>query len=388
MSRLFDKLLVAVYVALAALPVFAMVTKIRGHQLNGVLERKRTPHLNWRRVLTENYQHTVVAWFESNLGLKGSSIAIDNAILFTVFGETKPFAPVRLGLDDVLFNDEDINHLAKNGPYLPDPAYVNQLADKMAALQRRLAAEQRAFVPVLVPAKTSIWRDKVPARWKLDLPDPPPSDTRGYVAMKQAFDERGVIYVDARALFAAHPREDVFGRDARHWSNYGACLTLREVASAYARLTGKPRPPHECKLQRNPGDVERHGDFDLFRLLNAAWIRPASTSVPDVIHPAPPPGPKPHVLMIGTSFCSALMSDAYASGLYGSLWLDYYHQVFSPLPMTDNLDVVPGDATYRRIVLGKDLYVLDLFESYLGAPGGYVPAFLDEFRAELDRTTE
>ena len=385
MARLVDKLLVAVYVALAALPVIAMVTGIEGRPMSGVLTptpRPRAPSLH--RFITEKYQHKLVAWFESSLGLKGTAMALDNGLLYHAFNETKPYAAVRAGTDGVLFSDDDINHLNKRGPYLPDLAHIHDLASRMAVMQRRLAADQRAFVPVFVPAKTSIWRDKVPATWLMPLTDPPESDLRGYLAMKQALDARGVQYVDARALFANHRREDVFGPLGRHWTAYGACLAMNEVATTYARLTGKPRPPYDCRLVHARGDLATGNDYDLLRLLNAIGVVPATDQVATAVHDAPPPGPRPHVLFIGTSFCWELTHDAHASRLFGSLSLNFYNQTFTSYPEPVHEPVKAGTDSWRAFVLGKDLYVLDLFESYLGAPGAYVPLSLEELRAELD----
>ncbi|MEJ7601526.1 MAG: hypothetical protein WKG01_26715 [Kofleriaceae bacterium] len=384
MARLTDKLLVAVYVALAALPVISMVTRIDGRPMAGVLDptpRPRAPNLH--RFVTEKYQHKLVAWFEASLGMKGTSMALDNGLLYQAFGETKPYAPVRAGTDGVLFSDDDINHLNKRGPYLPNLFHVHDLASRMAVVQRQLAAQHRAFVPVLVPSKTSIWRDKVPAAWLMPLTDPPESDLRGYLAMKQALDARGVQYVDARAMFAKHRREDVFGPLGRHWTAYGACLTMNEVVTTYARLTGTPRLPYDCRLVYARGDVANGTDYDLLRLMNAIGVSPQTDQVPTAMHDTPPPGPRPHVLFVGTSFCWELTHDAHASKLFGSLSLNFYNQTFITYLDPVHQPVKPYTHTWRRFTMGKDLYVLDLFESYLGAPGAYVPFFLEELRSEL-----
>jgi acetyltransferase AlgX (SGNH hydrolase-like protein) len=389
-DRLLDRCLVALYVAFAALPVIAMVTGLRGRELEGALAPSPRPALDGAAFLAERYQKAFAAWFESELGLKGTSISVDNTILYHAFRETKQGSSVRIGKDRVLFNDEDINYYNKNGPWLPDPAYIDLLADQIADLQRRLRAGQRGLVPVIVPAKTSIWRDKIPGAWKLDLGDPRPSDDRVYRAFRAALERRGVAFVDARQMFEALsaqgvPRADLFGPDARHWSVYGACLVMKEVATHYAQLTGRPRPPHECTFER----VHRprsNPDFDLLRLLNAMFAYPSLREVPFVPHAPPDPAiPKPRTLFIGTSFCWTLLNDAGESGAYGAMHLNYYDQTFVVWPERSTSPVVPASPAWRAVTMENDLYVLDLFEGYLAAPGAYVELFLKELLAELDR---
>jgi hypothetical protein len=386
-SRILDRLLVALYTALAALPALAMLLGLRGHELAGELPPAPQPELAAGAILEERFQRDLAAWFERDLGLKGTSITTDNTILYHAFRETKPGSTVRIGRGGVLFSHEDIDYFNKQGPWLPDPAYVERLADQIAELQRRLAAGGRALVPVIVPAKTSIWRDAVPAAWTLALGDPAdrPSDRLVYRAFRAALERRGVAFVDARALFAERiaagvPRADLYGPDARHWSRYGACLAMREVAALHARLTGRPRPPHECAFTRIHGR-RSNVDFDLLRLLNARYVYPAVRELPFVAYAppaAPPAAPRPRTLFIGTSFCWTLLQDAEDSGAYGTIRLDYYHQTLMTWPEREATPIDPASPAWRTALREQDLYVLDLFEGYLAAPGAYVELFLDQ----------
>ncbi len=386
MSRLTDRLLVAVYVALAALPVVAMAVGFRGRELQGELEPTPLPQLRFGAVVTEKFQHGLAAWFESNLGLKGTSISLDNAVLYHAFGETKPGPTVRIGKDRVLFSNEDIDYYNKAGRWITDPAYVNKLADQIADLQRRMAAQHKALVPMIVPAKTSIWRDKVPDAWVMDLPVPRAADETTRM-VKQALMLRGVIYVDVRELFSTTtvPRADLYGPDARHWSAYGACLAMSKVVDAQAQLLGEPRLPHDCPFERKR--VPRsYDDFDLWRLLNAIWVYPTVKQVPGVHHATPPPSvaKRPGVLFVGTSFGWQIMRDAQTSGLFRSSRLNYYNQVFADAGPGEHIPVEPGTSGWRELTMTNELIVLDLFESYLANTETYVQLFLDDMTRELN----
>ncbi|CAN5909529.1 hypothetical protein BH11MYX3_BH11MYX3_20370 [soil metagenome] len=384
MSRITDRLLVLVYVALAALPIMAMRMGCKDRELHGSLPPAPLPEMTLSGVLSEDVQHGIAAWFESNLGFKGTSISLDNALLYHVFGETKPGAGVRLGKDHVLFSNEDLDYYNKNGRWITEPAYVEKLADQIADVQRRMRAKHKALVPVLVPAKTSIWRDKAPDAWVMNLPLPRASDETTRM-VTQALALRGVIFVDARELFTSSgiPRADLYAPDARHWSSYGACLAMSRVVDARAKLLGEPRLPHHCVFERQR--VSRsNDDFDLWRLLNAIWVYPTVKEVPGVHHTRPPAPLAGPALFVATSFGWQIMRDAEDSGLFQSALLNYYNQTFAHAAGGEREPVEAGTARWRELTMGSDLIVLDLFEAYLGSPEAYVQLFLDDMTRELD----
>lgn len=385
-KKLVDGALLCAYLALAALPVTAMLLGIRGHQLHGVLTPAPRPELEFASVSKEEFQHEFAAWFENRLGFKGTSIAMDNAILYHVFGETKPGSEVRIGKDDVLFLDQDLDYFNRYEPF-PGPAFINQIASQIAQAQRLLAARGKALVPIIVPGKASIWRDKVPDVWSLDLGEPRPTDTGVYDGLVRALDHRRVRYVDMRKTITTSslPRALLYGADARHWSDYSACLAMDGVASLYAELTGKPRPEHAGVLEMIEA-IPSHDDFDLWRLLNALFVPRAVREIPSARHTPPSPfAPRPNILFVGSSFCTNLMREAAASGLYGPIHFNYYNVAFETWPHSYHKPLERDTDFWREITLDRDLYVLDLYEVYL-LPEGHVDGFLRDFLPELQRT--
>lgn len=380
-----DRALVAVYVGLAALPTFAMIVGWQGRELHGSVTPAPRPSISASAILSETFQAELGRWFEARLGLKGTSIALDNALLYFGFHETKPGAGVRLGEDGVLFND-DLDYYNKHGRWLTDPAYVERMADEIADVQRRFRTTGRAFVPMIIPSKTSIWRDKISPRWLMDLPSPRPADETTRM-VRSALDRRGVVYVDVPRLFAASPvdRSELFGPDARHWSAFGACLAMREGVRAAASLTSTTPLAYDCALEHKRV-TRSNDDYDLWRLLNAAWVYPKVKAVPVARHAVPPPAsaPRPSVLFVGSSFCWQIMRDAKDSGLFRSARLNFYNKTFEDSVDADPIPVEPGTERWRRLTLDNELVVLDLFESYLGFPDAYVGLFLHDVLAELD----
>ncbi len=332
MRKLVDPLLVALYVALAALPALALAFGIRGRPVSGSLAPAPLPTPTVGSILSERFQTGFVAWFESNLGFKGNSVAYDNALLYRGFRETKPGSVVRIGTDALLFIDEDINYYNKHGADLPTPEHVEDLVTRIAALQIRLAAEHRALVPILIPSKTTVWREHVSAGWTLPLGEPRPSDIAVYQAFKTALDRHHVTYVDMRASFAAStaPRTQLWGADARHWSTDGACLAMQAITREVATLIGRDIP-YDCPPTTIVGRRTSHDDFDLLRTLNAWWVRPAVREVPAVTHaPGAATAWHPRLLLVGTSFCWQLLRDAQDSGRFSEVHMNFYNKTFIP----------------------------------------------------------
>jgi hypothetical protein len=377
--RRLDRIFVCLYLAIAVLPVTAMVRKIKDHPLDGVFPPAPRPAITYQGVRSEDYQKGVTTWFEQSLGLRAWAVWVDNTILYHVFGETKFGAATQIGHDDMLFERDDVGFFNKSGDQLPDPKEVDKLADDIAALQQRLRADHKALVPVFVPSKTTFYRDAVPALWTRDLGDPRPSTVRVYQAMKQALDRRGVTYVDGIEMLATskEPRDLLWGKQARHFSNYAGCLCVREELAVYAQLTGTapidyPCQPHLHRASRT------HSDLDLFRLLNAWWI-PRDRVGRDVNHdplPDQPPPQAPRTLWISSSFGWVMMGDAELSKRIRDPRIDYYNQ--SVHGAGDSFEVHPGDDNWNRVFLDQDLYVLELNESYL-TPGNFFGA--DAIRA-------
>jgi hypothetical protein len=291
-----------------------------------------------------------------------------------------------LGDRGVLFASDDLGYYNAGADRLQPLALVAR-ADRIGALQAALRLQHRALVPVIVASKTSVYRDAISRDWTRALGEPRPTDVGVYRAMKRALEDRGIAYVDARAILTAPgvERDQVWGPQARHWSIYGACLVMREVMRTRAALTGTDEAAYDCRpgpRWRPPG----HDEFDLWNLLNA-WRPPRISGYRTwTLHEAPPDGtPRPTVMFVGTSFCWNIMWDAFDSGRFRQVHMSYYDKTLIEWPTNIRTDIHPHGPEWRALFLDRDLYVLDLFEAYLLAPDGYVDQFLAEVGGEITR---
>jgi hypothetical protein len=385
--RVLDRVLVCCYLAVAGLPAVAMIGHWKDHRLFGAIPAADRPALSFDGARSGDYQAQLTTWFEQAHGLRNWSIWIDNTILAHVFGETKPGARVQLGREGMLFEYDDIYYFNKTGAALPAPGAVNALADRIAALQTALRLRHRALVPVFVPSKTTLYRDHVPALWTRDLGATRPTDQAIYRALKQALEARHVTYVDEIDRFARtpEPREHLWGPQARHFSSYAACLCVRDTLVAYARLVAAEPVDYPCQLAQRRATF-RDNDLDLYRLLNAWRISPARVAYHARHDPLPQAAPPhaPDAVWIASSFGWLTLADAGASRRFGSVYLDYYNRALYDVDLHKRFDVVPHTAAWREVFLTRDLYVLELNETYVTPGSFFGDDAIQAIAAELD----
>ncbi|HEX3759365.1 MAG TPA: hypothetical protein VHW23_11695 [Kofleriaceae bacterium] len=372
---------VCVYVALLVLPGAAMLGRIHDQPIAGALPPRPWPAASLAAVGDESFQRGVTEWFESKLGFKGYAIYLDNTALYHAFKETRVGAPTLRGKGGVMFMREDVNYYNRTEPL--DADRLAEFAGTLARLQTALRAQHRAFIPIIVPAKTSVYPDKVPDRWTRALGTPRPSDTRVYLVMKHALDRAGVAYVDARELLthSDQPRDRLWAPQARHWSDYGSCLALREIMRVYVTLTGTPFA-FDCIPQHIPG-WRWHPDYDLGNLTNAWGLARAPKRWRAAYPPRPLGQYRPSTLLVGSSFMGELASNIDDSRLFGRRIIDYYNATFYGVNFGQ--DVHPHTDPWRDVVLDRDLYILDLFEVFLENPrhDTFVYQLADELPAAL-----
>ena len=127
-----------------------------------------------------------------------------------------------------------------------------------------------------------------------------------------------------------------------------------------------------------------HVDLDLFRLLNA-WGASRALVAWEVVHePVPPEAVGPNALWIASSFGWPMRFDAADSHRFARLALDFYNRTYDQVGGPSGVEVVAHTPVWREAFLGRDLYVLELNESYV-TPGDFfggdaIHAILEELR--------
>ncbi len=377
-----DVFAVFVYVLLVCVPALGLAGVVPDFRLDGsiaVHERPKLARASWE---DESFQPLFAAWFESRLGLRGTFALADNTVLYHAFHETKLGASVKLGGDGVLLNDEDT--LFFNRTDLPPAEAFDAFAARIAHLQARLQKRGAALVPVIIPAKTSMYPDRVESKWRKPVPSLRPSDV-AYANLVRALRAHGAAFVDARALLTARPepRAYLYARGARHWSYLASCLATQRIFETYGALTGRVAPSYACDYVARADAPLLHEDYDLLRLMNVWGARPDVDRDPVVfLEPGPVQTVAPvDVLVVGTSFCWNFLKDSQRAGAFGRTHFFYYNRRLFDWPSSTEQELVVGSPAWRNAALGKQLYILDLFESY--PIPLHATDFLDQLEAAL-----
>ncbi len=378
MRRTVQLTTLVLYLAILAAPVGLMAIGVH-RTLSGALPPDKRPALSLASVRDESYQRGLNRWFENHRTLFGLPAYADNTFLYWAFGETRYGARIVLGhRPPHLFIDEDIGHLNLREVNIPQPEQVDALVARIARAQQRLRGMGKSLVPVIAPAKTSVFPEQVDPAWRR-FEGESVSDRAVYRTMVAALDARGVQYVDMRAELTSgrHDRALMWGPEARHWSYYAACLVWQLVLERHQRLLGGAPVPYPCKLGYEAAS-RTHAQFDLWRLLNVWGVPRSSKRAPIALHDPPPPGtpPGPRVLFVGTSFGFEIIIDADRSKFLREPQLLYYDSqlVSVPTSISEPMSVAaPGWPAVRE---RKDVIILDLMEAAVFSGHQYLEHFL------------
>lgn len=380
MKRILALLVIAAYMVVAIAPLLSNALGLPAQKIHGTLPPSKRPPVTVHGVLHEGFQRGFTAWFENHRGLRGYAVYVDNHVLYHGLGETRVGSRVRLGRGKQLFIDEDIDFLDRREHGIPQPAVLADLMDRVARVQQRLRARGQALVPIIIPSKTSIFRDQVEPRWIRDFGAAGfPSDHQLYQPLIAGLTARGVTFVDMRAALAtsAHPRDALWGAEARHWSQFAACLANQQIVASFATLLARSPLPYRCALER-PKVPRNHDDYDLWRLLNTWNVKRVALTAPIAVHAAPlgVTTPPPSVVYVGTSFNWALIRDAVASQLVAPIHMHYYDSQLISWPDGQSVPMKAGDAAWRERLSTTELIVLDLHETSLYSGHVYLENFL------------
>ncbi len=354
---------------------------VSDHPLDGVEVSASRPALTLATVRDESYQQKLTAWFEQHWGLRGYAVRTDNTLVLAAFGETRGGTPAWPARDGVLMMAEDVDYVNRVGP----PEAVIAAAKKTARLQTKLRARGIALVPVIIPAKTSIFRDAVPDRWRRRGAFGA-SDENAYGAFRRTLEAEGARFVDGRALLLGlHlPPSRIFAPTGRHWRPSAACRVLQEAVDvARADLPELGTAQIDCKTWIDPNPSRAAEELDLFRLLNVWRPKPSDADVEVFVGEHGTPGLQLPTLFVGSSFVWTFGRVSHdLEVLRPSLFYYYNAQVVDLATMAPGPKVMPHTAKWREETFSKRLVVMGILETYLPADG---ESFIQEVEEEVDR---
>ena len=367
MKRLLAATLVAVYFAILASPAANMALGwIKEPPLAGVTTPVTRPALTISGLAKERFQKGYVAWFEANYGLRGTAVRLDSSLDYYAFHEAPAESRVRVGSQGVLYVDEDVDYYNRLAPPA-DPAF-DAVAAHVARAQALLRAHGKSLVPVLTPAKTSLFPSEVPTAWRRELGEPRPTE-QVYRALVRALNAAGVLFVDGRTLLETEQtkqRVGMFTQRGRHWNALAACLVMADATRvAKALAPGRAFTEPDCSWTETTSLTIKSPEVDLLQLLNVWQVGPLPDAAPAMTRRTVASEQAPSALFVGTSFVFAIVAESDRDGLFRDNLVYYYNQTVLGPVGTPGHPVEPMSASWREQTLARDVFIFEIPEWYL-----------------------
>lgn len=343
--------------------------------LTGAVTAAPRPVVALSAVASEAFQSSFTKYFEQHYGLRALATRIDNSLSYWIFAEAPPDKMVRVGTNGVLYLDDQINYY--NGRYEPDAAPV---AAKFRRAQDLLRARGKVLVVMVLPTKTNVWPEDVPAAWRGGAPvQLKQRITDAYVASLAG---AGVLCVDGRKAVASLPREAIYAKTGRHLAAPASCLILSDALDLARPLLEATVPPIDCSYRMDPNVSLDAEEFDLFKLLNA-WTPRPTNAVP-VTAPTKELTPRDRradAMILGSSFGWKFVHEAERTNALRHIYFHYYLSTLVDRNGGPHRVVPLRTKEWQDIVDASSLFLVPVPEEFLVHDG---EPFLDAIIATLD----
>lgn len=325
-------LLAPLFLALAVL-LDTPYHRLWNGELSGVLKVKPAPRWSLDSFWNGKYQSSFEQWFERDLAPKAAMVRTDNTINLFAFHDISAHTsiPIILGEDDTLFEMNYVNNSNGVSELKDDPPPRTEYS--LQESTRRVARAAKAFQSLGIdffvlfyPSKASIWRPRVPRRYR--LPGGKLKAARGYQELVASLTSQGVPVVDAAQAFEdlarAQPTLPLYNRGGTHWTDAAAC----EVAGlAFAQLRAAAGGARlHCEL--GPSAPAQGVAADLANLINVWDNRRFLDPIPSVTASLSGglKGRPERAWVVGTSFSEMLIESLQSARAIGSVKRHVYYR--------------------------------------------------------------
>lgn len=372
------RLWIFLHALVAVLPAVGTFTLVPDVSLFGAEVPPVWPKVTFEGWRTEKVQPALQSWFEAHIALRGVMVRTDNTTQAVVLHE-KPNNAVIIGTDGILFHGDDVAYMGARREELPNVyGRIDALTRGLGSVHRKLKAKGKQLVVVIAPSKTAVYPEAVPAGWRRDGYR---ADVVVHDVLRSSLEREGVRFADGHALLAGKAGEErarLFTVTGRHWTPFGACIVLREGLPPEAV---KP----SCAYDMAVVDPQVSDDYDLYRLQNLWRIERNMPLLPVLKEQASAPtGPSslPRTVFAGTSF-TWMLADVMRPFVSKPVAIFYNTNVYDVSEPTRRL-LAPADpdtAEWEGYVLDRDLYVLEILETY--AHGEHMIKFVETLDRRL-----
>jgi hypothetical protein len=324
------------------------------------------------------FQNSVEQWLKQNIGFRGFFVKLDNQINYSLFNEFSRNHPrkIILGKNKYLFEEPYVD--GYNRKNLVPVQELEAKTSSLRQLQDQLLKRNVNMLLVITPSKATLYPEYIPERYivrdNLSRQD-------NYEAMLPILKRYGVNFIDGRQIFLDLKRRSVpllFTSSGSHWSLYGGYLFTEKLIERIERLLGKRLVHIKCRKivpSREPIELDK----DIARLGNILFTRTLFTEYlyPETYPDAPAGSYRPHILMVGTSFCWNIIPYLESSRVYSRFDFYYYFNTDFSFPGKIQTPIDRDHVNWERDVFTRDIILIEINEIALSEMGfGFIEAAL------------
>lgn len=237
--------------------------------LSGVYEESEKPAVSLQSVLDGSYQSSYDQWFSDNFNFREYFVLLFNQWKYSVF-EKSGNETVMLGKEKMLYAQNRIQirqNIDRKRSYRENS--VVAYAENIAAIQRGLEKQGKAFCYLISPYKENVYPEYIPKRysWYWDKGEALPKSLRE--GLMEEFDRLGVHYYDALTELLEEKDENspmFFPHTGIHWNYLGVAKTVEGVFQALNENGPFTLPAFELSVTESPQPAAH--DLDYYNILN------------------------------------------------------------------------------------------------------------------------
>ncbi len=273
--------------------------------LSGVERAIPQPVLSASSLWSGAYARQMTAWLGRNNAAVPAAVAARNQAYFSLLRQAR-VADLVVGRDLELMEAGYIIEYCGRDVAAMRPA-AEDWAEKLEAIQRWYASQNRVFIYVVTPDKPATYPEYIPNNWPCHSSQ---ADRVGKMAMwRDLLTRHGIAFVDGPAIMAAAKPNfpiPLFPRGGTHWNWLGAGLEAQALVHEIDRQRPKALPDFTFTWRlAEPVSTDR----DLTDLLNLPYPRLDYTApMLDIRAPKPPACQVLNLAAVGDSFTFHLLA--------------------------------------------------------------------------------
>ena len=292
---------------------------------HGMPMARPAPPLTKASFMSRSWQRGVEPRAKRSSGLWYPLTLLANEIYSRGFGQISAFnsGSVRLGNDNHLFQTAHLSSLNHRPP--KNMRKLAQRTSDIKELQDRLKAHGTTLLIVVTPNMATLYPELIPSGYI----DPSRALRKHpYEAVENAFNEKGIAYVDTvdvlRDARSQYPFR-LFAPSASHWNDVASCLALEAINSKLKELHGASFRQFSCD-EYTVEPEPRSKDRDLLEIANVLVPNRLTSPTPyvHIKYLEPEPTKQPSTLLVGTSYLFALSEHLHSWNLAASHKLYFY----------------------------------------------------------------